>query len=96
MSLAPSDPSAAQQAREETLVETVVGSFDPCPDPRLREVLESLRVPHSGATIATTASFGVTSVEPGAREDVEAVLKRADRALYRAKDQGRNRVEMAA
>lgn len=63
---------------------------------RLRETLEALRVAHAGRTIATTASFGVTGVAPGAREDLDAVLKRADRALYRAKDAGRNRVETAA
>lgn len=34
--------SAAQQAREDELVETVVGSFDACPDPRLRELMVGL------------------------------------------------------
>ncbi|MBP2293655.1 GGDEF domain-containing response regulator [Azospirillum rugosum] len=40
----------------------------------------------------TTASFGVTELRPG-QDSVEAVLHRADEALYRAKANGRNRIE---
>jgi len=36
-----------------------------------------------------TASFGVTHVEAG--DSVESILRRADKALYQAKDAGRNR-----
>jgi len=39
-----------------------------------------------------TASVGVTLAGESA-EPVDAVLKRADTALYRAKNAGRNRVE---
>jgi two-component system cell cycle response regulator len=35
-----------------------------------------------------TASFGVASLQPG--DDVNAILGRADRGLYAAKDAGRN------
>ena len=38
----------------------------------------------------TTASFGVTQVQAG--DTAETIVRRADRALYLAKDQGRNRV----
>ncbi|GAA6173434.1 ABC transporter substrate-binding protein [Colwellia sp. KU-HH00111] len=38
-----------------------------------------------------TASFGVTTGIPS--DSVADILRRADKALYRAKDQGRNRVE---
>jgi diguanylate cyclase (GGDEF)-like protein len=41
-----------------------------------------------------TASFGVASLAQGT-ETSEALLQLADRALYRAKDQGRNRVSVA-
>jgi two-component system chemotaxis response regulator CheY len=41
-------------------------------------------------SIAVTVSLGV--VELNEDEDAEALLKRADSALYRAKDEGRNRV----
>ncbi|WP_322093168.1 sensor domain-containing diguanylate cyclase [Paraburkholderia bannensis] len=40
-----------------------------------------------------TVSIGVVTREAG-EHDVEALMKRADRALYRAKNSGRNRVEI--
>jgi len=43
---------------------------------------------------AVTSSFGVTTLVPG--EDFDALVKRADEALYLAKSGGRNRVEAAA
>ncbi|WP_087506310.1 GGDEF domain-containing protein [Neiella marina] len=41
-----------------------------------------------------TASFGIASYQPG--ETMEAFWQRADKALYRAKKGGRNRVEVAS
>ena len=38
-----------------------------------------------------TMSFGVALRQPG--EDIEMLMKRADKALYKAKHNGRNRVE---
>jgi two-component system chemotaxis family response regulator WspR len=43
-----------------------------------------------------TMSVGVASVVPAKNETIENLIERADRALYRAKDQGRNRVVSAA
>jgi len=55
---------------------------------RLRHAIES----HSFAAVGTlTASFGVAVV--GGDDDADTLCKRADQALYRAKDGGRNRVE---
>ncbi|MSP43236.1 MAG: PleD family two-component system response regulator [Alphaproteobacteria bacterium] len=45
----------------------------------------------AGAPIAMTASIGVTSLV-GADDTPESILRRADAALYRAKNDGRNRV----
>ena len=44
---------------------------------------------------SVTVSVGVAEPSPGAKE-VEQVMQAADKALYRAKRAGRNRVEMAA
>lgn len=48
-----------------------------------------------GSHLTVTASLGVSSLT-SAQESVEDLLKRADRALYRAKREGRNRVIPAA
>jgi diguanylate cyclase (GGDEF)-like protein len=59
---------------------------------------ERLRLAVAGEDFAVagrvTASFGVSQYAPG--EFPEAMLSRADKALYRAKDGGRNRVEREA
>ncbi|SBW04390.1 Diguanylate cyclase [uncultured Alphaproteobacteria bacterium] len=47
-----------------------------------------------GVTIALTVSAGVAERDLG--EDADALIARADAALYRAKDSGRNRTERAA
>ncbi len=62
---------------------------------RLRKAVERLNLEVDGTRIPITASFGVTGValaDPA--ETVADALQRADRALYRAKENGRNRVEM--
>jgi diguanylate cyclase (GGDEF)-like protein len=47
-------------------------------------------IPVSGGVVVATVSIGVTLALPG--EAVDAVLARADDAMYQAKAQGRNRV----
>lgn len=67
-----------------------------------RRVAETLRreiaerpVPWSGEALTITASFGLAQTLPG-EVNVAAVITRADQALYRAKDDGRNCVRIAA
>ena len=56
-----------------------------------RGKLEESTVRWNESNIRVTASFGLTAVLPG-ELDVAAVVSRADAALYRAKESGRNRV----
>ena len=60
-----------------------------------RSVAEKLRLAiagnHFDKVERLTVSFGVTAFEP--QDDLNSLLKRVDDALYRAKEQGRNRVE---
>ncbi|RAU48424.1 MULTISPECIES: diguanylate cyclase [unclassified Pseudomonas] len=58
---------------------------------RLRQTVERCPFHFKGEPVTITVSMGVTPFRPGERSD--AVLKRADQALYRAKDLGRNRIE---
>lgn len=58
---------------------------------RLRRAVEELSVEVDGKTIQITVSIGATEWTNGDME-TEEVLKRADKALYAAKEQGRNRV----
>jgi diguanylate cyclase (GGDEF)-like protein len=62
---------------------------------RLRARLESLTVRATdGTPIAVTASFGVAQWD--GNEKADAVIDRADRAMYTAKHNGRNRVDVLA
>ena len=64
---------------------------------RIREQVETLPFPiHGGARrVAVTVSIGVAARQAGDTSGAD-ILKRADLALYRAKDEGRNRVVAAA
>jgi diguanylate cyclase len=58
----------------------------------LRAAIEACPFHFKGERVTITVSMGMTAFKPGERS--EWVLKRADQALYRAKDAGRNRVEL--
>jgi diguanylate cyclase (GGDEF)-like protein len=60
---------------------------------RLRMALARSVLEVQGNHIALTASIGVTECKEHA--DIEAALRRADEAMYRAKALGRNRVVLA-
>lgn len=45
--------------------------------------------------IPVTLSLGVAAVESGTEADLDSLLRTVDAALYRAKNEGRNRVELA-
>lgn len=73
----------------DTDAETAVGVLD-----RLRSMLAATQVPlDDGTHLTVTVSLGLAEVR--ADLPVEKTLAVADRALYRAKEKGRNRVEVA-
>ena len=58
---------------------------------RLRLAVAALRVPREGGETTVTASFGVAQLEDRGGT-LDALIANADANLYRAKDEGRNRV----
>jgi two-component system, cell cycle response regulator len=64
---------------------------------RMRRGLEGLAIPHADdAHGLLTFSAGLAVLDPGPGKPTTDVLKKADEALYRAKQLGRNRVEHGA
>ncbi|MFO7860554.1 MAG: diguanylate cyclase [Desulfosalsimonas sp.] len=58
---------------------------------KVRSQVAGLRFPDISEDLSVTVSIGVAQYRPP--EDIDATLLRADRALYAAKESGRNRVE---
>lgn len=58
----------------------------------LRAAIEACPFHFKGERVTITISMGLAAFRPGEHSDL--VLKRADQALYRAKNAGRNRVEL--
>ncbi len=57
---------------------------------RMRERVRGLEIAGAGGPLEVTATFGVAARRAG--EDADALLRRADGALYRGKEAGRDRV----
>lgn len=62
---------------------------------RIRAAIGELRIAWEGETLQVTASIGVASIGVGHTETADALIRAADRALYRAKTSGRDRVVLA-
>jgi two-component system, cell cycle response regulator len=62
---------------------------------RIRKSIETPPVRTEAGEIQVTASLGVAISEPGIPLDAADLLQLADDALYRAKERGRNRAELA-
>ena len=59
---------------------------------RLRATIANARIPLPGAPpVSFSVSIGVSSMD-SPEDNIDALLQRADKALYKAKDGGRNRV----
>jgi diguanylate cyclase (GGDEF)-like protein len=59
---------------------------------RLKKNIEKLPLQHRGVPVQITCSFGIADLMSCGEKDIIAA---ADAALYRAKDLGRNRIEIA-
>ncbi len=62
---------------------------------RLRSEVAAMRVEDRGLALTVTISIGLAQLSAG-EEDLWACLRRADHALYDAKNSGRNRLSLAA
>jgi len=63
---------------------------------RLRAIIEAYVIEYTGSEIRLTASVGVSCVQPSSDTDATQLIKLADKALYSAKDAGRNCVRSIA
>jgi two-component system, cell cycle response regulator len=65
---------------------------------RMRGEIAGLKInlpDNSSAPVSVTASFGIASCAMNCFGNIDSIIKLADDALYRAKDEGRNRVCLA-
>ena len=58
---------------------------------RLRQLIENQKFMFENELISITASFGLTAMAP--HDNAEQMIDRADKALFKAKNAGRNRIE---
>ncbi|MEG0186420.1 MAG: GGDEF domain-containing protein [Stenotrophomonas sp.] len=74
------------------------GQPESAPFEQLRQQVQALAIPHadSDAAPVVSVSIGVARWHDDGGDTLEQALSRADAALYRAKEGGRNRVEVAA
>ncbi|MCK8818028.1 diguanylate cyclase [Natroniella sulfidigena] len=65
---------------------------------RVREGVEGLQLEHKASKVSdyVTVSVGVAVAEPKSKDGEKDLIEAADRALYKAKDAGRNKVKVAS
>ncbi|RHW37674.1 diguanylate cyclase [Lysinibacillus yapensis] len=58
----------------------------------IRKAIDSLNIPHSGSVISkcVTISLGVNTMIPTESQSIDQLIAKADKALYQAKQDGRN------
>lgn len=63
---------------------------------RIRKAVDANPLIHNGQEISMTVSIGGSITKRQKKTDLEALLQEADNLLYKAKQSGRNRYELAA
>jgi len=61
---------------------------------RIRQEIENMHIEYDNAAIPVTASIGISSLTT--RDDAKRLFNKADAALYRAKETGRNKIHYYA
>ncbi|HPB56641.1 MAG TPA: GGDEF domain-containing protein, partial [Candidatus Aminicenantes bacterium] len=59
---------------------------------RLRRSISQTKIPFRSSHLKVTASFGIVPSNPGADEDLESLLLRAERAVLQAKEEDLGKV----
>lgn len=59
----------------------------------LRSAIAAVRIAPPHQSLTFTASIGVALIEPD--DSISGAMRRADMALYKAKNEGRNRVQLS-
>src|SRR4051812_30095047 len=92
----PTDRIARMGGEEFAVVlpHTTIEDAAPRPD-RIRRSVHDLLIPHAGSPTSESVSISAGVSEYGGGASPAQVIAEADKALYRAKMSGRNRVEMA-
>jgi len=62
---------------------------------RLRSEIESMDITYGDKSISITLSFGIADLTDNNQADIDELISRADKALYQAKEQGKNRCAIA-
>ncbi|MES9827823.1 MAG: GGDEF domain-containing protein [Candidatus Thiodiazotropha sp.] len=61
---------------------------------RLHSFVRKSTILHGQSSIKYTISIGLVSLVPNEDDNIESIIKNADKSLYMAKEKGRNRTEI--